>query len=57
VPVGTKTISPSIPYSYDKPREGGEAKREQGPFPGCGKNPPDHIKQREERMKNEEEDV
>jgi len=55
VPVGTGTVTPSIPDTKDKPGSSCEQYGKQVPFPGFTKSPARNIEQGKRSMKNNKE--
>jgi hypothetical protein len=57
VPVGAKTITPTIPYPQYKPRAGRKQHGDQMQLSCFSKGPTAHVKKREYGMKNKKENI
>lgn len=57
VPVGTGTISPSIPDTKNKPGSSSQQQSKQMPFPGFPKSPARDIEQGKSSMENYKENI
>lgn len=57
MPVCACAISPAVPDTEDKPREGRYQECKKMPFPGCPEYPSRTIKQGKDSMKDKEKNV
>lgn len=57
MPVGTKAITPTIPYTQPKPGENGKHHGNQVPFTGTPEHPAGYIEYCKCRMKNKKENI
>jgi hypothetical protein len=57
MPVCTKAIAPSIPYTQHKPGKSGKQHSDQMPFSCSFKHPANDVEQCKGSMKNKEENI